>query len=90
MSTEGRTLGPKDENQLALADKLDVLRTMTRLKARQEVRHALNAAEAELKRAHVEEVSNGSVNTPVLPSAEDTLSSLLGTKQIGSGDKNAG
>lgn len=66
-----RRLEPRDANELALDDKLDVARTLTRLRKRIETRHELNDLEAEIKQAHAKEIENGRVSQPVVPAGED-------------------
>jgi len=52
---------PKSEEDLILQDKLDLARTLTRLKARKQVRRELNGLEAALVEAHSKELAAGSV-----------------------------
>ena len=71
---------PKSEEDLILQDKLDLARTLTRLKARKQVRRELNGLEAALVEAHAKELAAGSVTAidvdldalvrPALPEAD--------------------
>jgi len=52
---------PKSEEDLILADKLDMLRTLSRLKARKQVRRELNELESAVVEAHAKELQSGEV-----------------------------
>lgn len=81
-----RRMEPKDENELALDDKLDVARTLLTLGSRIQLRHTKNEIEAEIKQAHNKEIESGSVNRPVVPGQAEILTALgIGPAQIGSG-----
>lgn len=67
---------PKTSEELALADKLDVARTVTRLRARIDVRHELNDLEAHIKQTHSEQVNKGKVARPALPAGHDLYDAL--------------
>lgn len=85
-----RRMEPRDANELALDDKLDVVRTLTRLRSRIEVRHQLNELEAEVKQQHAKEIEDGRITQPVLPSADDIRRLYgFGAAEIGSGGPEA-
>lgn len=54
---------PKSEEDLILQDKLDLARTLTRLKARKQVRRELNGLEAALVENHAKELEAGRVTS---------------------------
>jgi hypothetical protein len=72
-----RRMEPKNAEDIALDDKLDVFRTITRLQQRIDTRHILNEGESAIKRAHIEEVNSGfGVSSPVIPDSEQVLKGL--------------
>lgn len=83
-----RRMEPKDRDELALDDKLDVARTMVTLNKRIERRHALNDIEAQIRQAHQREVNRGEVTSPVVPDANALLAALGVTPQIGADEEN--
>lgn len=83
-----RRLDGKDEDELALDDKLDLARTMLALESRQKLRRSKNAIETVIRQSHREEVNAGEVTQPVIPSADEILA-LFGTKAITAGTEEA-
>lgn len=71
-----RRMEGKDENELVLDDKLDVARTITRLRARCETRRELNEIETKIKQEHRKEVDSGRVKRVVLPNPAGVLAGL--------------
>lgn len=53
---------PKSESDLILDDKLDLARTLVRLKARKQVRRELNELESGLVDNHAQELQTGQVS----------------------------
>lgn len=83
-----RRMEPKDRDELALDDKLDVARTLVRLKSRMADRHTLNEVTALIRQSHQGEVNRGEVTSPVVPDADALLASLgIPAAEIGTGQE---
>jgi hypothetical protein len=81
---------PRTREELAEDHKLDIARTILRLRHRIEVREELNELEASIKRSHAEEVNNGTVSVPEVPAVADLASWLAGSAALPAGDDAGG
>lgn len=79
-------MAPKTLEDLVLDDKLDIARTIVRLKHRIQIRHELNDADAEIKQSHGRQVNDGSVTVPVLPTNSGIVNWVTGTLSLSPGD----
>lgn len=80
-------MASKSEEDLALADKIDLARTIVRYKHRRLAIRELNEAEEAIAKRHKKEVESGSFSEIDLDSIG--LTSITGPKELDQGAKNA-
>lgn len=69
----------RDENDLALDDKLDLARTLLAWDKRKELRHEKNRVLAAIRQSHAKEVKDGEVRTASVQSADQIIAHFAGS-----------
>lgn len=73
-----RRMEARDDDELALDDKLDVARTLLSLNHRIQLRHEKERVLAAIKQSHRTEVNRGEVTTASVPSGDEILALYAG------------